>query len=597
MDRLAAMISLLRHRGPDDGACVSSGPLALGHRRLFIDDAGPAARQPMSRNDGRYWISYNGSISNVADLRRTLGQAGCVFESRSDTEVVLQSFIRDGEGSLDKLNGMFAFAVWDSVERELFLARDPFGIKPLYYQNRGGRFAFASEIKALVATGRHRGKMHGPGIADYLTFQYTLGDKTFFENVHKLMPGHCLRVRADGSIRIKEYWRPRFDKVDDDEEKAAATVRELVRESVRKNSQARVPLGFTLSGGMDSAAIVGLSGNSKDTFSVGFDNDDDLEQAADLARIFAKTHHRVIPTPDDFTENLNALIWHLDEPVAAPGAFAQFMLAKTAGRHVKVLLGGNGADELFGGYTRNYLLCRHLAGTDRTWGDLDRHKNQLRGYEPLAEKLAGLGPHPSPDDIHLALITRSDGLPEMVTDYDPTEEFRSIFNKPGDINIFDKVLSYETRVNLPALLQVDDRTAMAWSVESRVPFLERKIADYSFSLSSAVRFKDGRLKHILRRAMADIVPSKILDSADKIGLPVPLSDWFSGPLRDWLGDFLLDRRTLQRGFLTRRQIISKIDTDSPFDRSLWGLVCLDTWARLFIDGDGFPSRRNPGLIN
>ncbi len=611
---LFRMTDILGHRGPDDEGYVIDGNLGLGHKRLGIMDPTPAGHQPMSSPDGRYWIVFNGEIYNFIEIRDLLSLEKEDYKSKSDTEVLLHMFIRYGAECLGRLRGMFAFAVWDSKERSLFLARDPFGIKPLYFRKNRERFLFASEIKSILACEGDGGRIDHRALADYLTFQYTLDERTLFRDIHKLQPGCWMEVRQDGSCLEEKYWAPTFSKRGGDYTQTATDLRELLEKSVSIQLRSDVPLGGHLSGGLDTAIIASLASSNLGapfkTFTAGFGNEggiyDDTRAAGNNAAYLGTEHFEINLDHNDFTSSFMDLIWALDEPVAAPGTLPQFFVSKLASQKVKVVLGGQGADEMFGGYARYYLLYlekalqKALTGEPAHLGlglpNLLPGLGQMRNYGPMIKAFLGSGLFGPADERYFSLIRRQNDPVSMLEDdvreslggYDTFSHFMECFNAPGEVELLDKILNFETCVWLPALLQVEDRTSMFWSVESRVPFLDTAIADFAFSLPAAVKFRGGKLKGVLRQAVTGLLPEAVVNRRDKIGFPVPLHEWFKGPLRDWLYSFLLDRRTLERGIFRKESVLSGMNTDGAYSRALWGLISLEACFRLLLDGDGLP---------
>lgn len=387
-------------------------------------------------------------------------------------------------------------------------------------------------------------------------------------------------------------------------------LRSLLENSVRLQIRGDVPIGFHLSGGIDSASIVGLAAplmdNPLKTFTAGFrdgEGFDDTGFAALSAEFFGTRHLETFPTHHDFERDFTHLIRHLDEPVAAPGAFAQFAVARLAAPHVKVVLGGQGADELIGGYARYYLAAVTAAVKADARGEslsglplsnLLENLGQLKAYRPLIAEVWPQGISDSPADLYLRLIRRGECVRRTLhadvwsglSGYGAEHRYREVFCKLEGLDLLNRILHYETTASLPALLQVEDRVSMAWSLEARLPFLDVRIAELMFSLPANIKFKDGRLKSILRGAMKDVVPAQILGRSNKVGFPVPLKAWFDGPLRDWVRDLLLGERTRQRGLFSQTEVCRMLDGEGAFDRGVWGLVCLETWFRLWVDGEG-----------
>lgn len=609
--RLQRMTHVMRHRGPDGAGCVVDGRMGLGHRRLKIIDVSNQGRQPMGTPDGRHWLVFNGEIYNYRALRGELSARGYEFRSQTDTEVLLVLLAAEGVDGLSRLNGMFALAWWDRQTRELVLARDPYGIKPLYHAWHGSTLLFASEIKALLAWSGENAQVEMEALADYLMFQYALDEKTLFRGVHKVKPGHWLRLGSDGVLREGRYHRFDFAKTSMGEEEAVEELRGLLNDAVRLQLQSDVPLGCHLSGGMDSASIVGLAtaalGRPVSTFTAGFHDGtgfDDTAAAKVTADHFHTHHHATYPDADDFARHFQRLIWHLDEPVAAPGSYAQYGVSRLAREHVTVVLGGQGADELMAGYARHYLLMVEAALVGAARGeraehgfgveDLAPNLMQLHNYQPMMRQFWRDGLMDPVGLRYLRLIQRhEDGVELLSGDgrralggYHPRDRFLELFGaaQSPEIGVLDRVLHFETTVWLPALLQVEDRTSMAWSLESRVPMLDTRIGSLMFSLPAAIKFRQGRLKHLLRRAMGEMLPPAIVQRRDKVGFPVPLHVWFAGPLREWLHHILMDRRALARGLLKEDRSRAALGGQDAYNRDVWGQLCLEMWLRLFVDG-------------
>jgi asparagine synthase (glutamine-hydrolysing) len=610
--QLLQVSKTLRHRGPDDEGIFVDQNLGLGHRRLSIIDLSPLGRQPMTTEDGRYSIVYNGEIYNYLELRQYLVSKGYRFRSHTDTEVLLNLYVEEGHKCLYRLNGMFAFAIWDRVGRTLFAARDRFGIKPFYYASVAGTFIFASEIKSLFQAGVLRPEMNHDGLIDYLTFQFCLNDKTLFQQVYKLLPGHSLMIGADGDIHIHKYWDLDFT-VDSHhtEEYFQHQLLRLIEDSIRIQLRADVPVGSHLSGGLDSSTVACLASTLLDspihTFSGGF-RDGPQYNETHFARIVAEStqaeHHEVFPTAEDFVRVMPKLIYHMDEPAAGPGLFPQFFVSELASRHVKVVLGGQGGDEIFGGYTR-YLIAYleecirgGIEGTQEnnkyvvTFESILPNLTQLQGYQPLLRYFWQDGIFDSPEKRYFRLIMRSDGVREMVNPdwfqqqngYNVFEAFADEFSSGNTHSYINRMTRFDLKTLLPALLHVEDRTSMAVSLESRVPLLDHRIAELVASMPPMIKYAGGRSKYIFRQVVQHVVPKAILERKDKMGFPVPLSEWYNkGPVRDFVYDTLLGDTARSRGFLQANQVESLLKSERAYGRSLWGLLSLELWIQTYLD--------------
>ncbi|MBI4179926.1 asparagine synthase (glutamine-hydrolyzing) [bacterium] len=606
------MRETMPYRGPDESGLHVDGPVGLGHVRLsIIDIAG--GHQPMRDEGTGRVIVYNGEIYNYIELRKGLEERGHRFRTKSDTEVLLKMFVEHGPAAFRDLNGMFAFGIYDPQDRTILLGRDPFGIKPLYYMEENNHFYFASEIKALLAV-RTRRAVSAKALADYFAFQYVLPGETLFDGIRQLPPGTWLRAGPRG-IETSAYWDVPFDKHPARSPEAhAEQVADLLSSSVRWQLRSDVPVGAHLSGGVDTGGIVSMavrhyrevSDHAFHTFTVGFEEGgiyDDRAFTNRTATAARTEHHAVYPTASDFERSMGRIMWVMDEPAAGEGVFGQYMVSREARRHVTVVLGGQGADEIFGGYARNYIaylenafrrLC-FLGGAPADMSVLGLLPNvsQLKNYTSLLKQHLRSGLLASPDERYYRLIARNpdpvgvlgDSLRPRVSTYHPLDSFKEIFNRPRGAEPLDRILHYELRAWLPALLHVEDRMSMAWSLESRVPFLDPRLVEYAFRAPASVKLRGGRLKHLLRAALRGVVPDEILDRRDKIGFPVPIQAWRRRSLQGFMSR-LFTRSTLAEDGIVRRESVARIAEGSgEFDRNLWGLICLELWYRQFFRGE------------
>jgi asparagine synthase (glutamine-hydrolysing) len=609
---LAAMMRVIQHRGPDgEGVHIDRGA-GLGHRRLSIIDLSDSGRQPMSNEDGRYWITFNGEIYNYRELREELITRGHCFRSQTDTEVILHLFEESGPGCLDRLNGMFAFAIWDAKERSLFAARDRLGVKPFYFASTSDAFVFGSEIKALLASALIAAEPNPAGIADYVTFQFTLGEKTLFRNVSRLRPGECMTLSADGlRLRTRQYWHPDFNVADRSADSFREELDHLLHDSIRLQLRSDVPVGAHLSGGLDSTTVTALAarqcGGEFHTFSGGFNAGakfDETPYARLAADRIRTVHHEVFGTPEQFVELMPKLTYLMDEPAGGPGLFPQFLVSRLARDHVKVVLGGQGGDEVFGGYVR-YLIAyfeASLRGAMDGSGEDDRYVvtfesilpnlTQLRGYEPLMSHFWQEGLFESPDRRYLRLIDRGATTRELFTsdfwntarDAFSYDEYRLLFDDPESHSLINKMTRFDLKTLLPALLHVEDRTSMGVSLESRVPLLDHRIVELVASMPPKVKFQGGRSKHIFRDVIAPIVPPEISGRVDKMGFPVPLSEWCrSGVVHEFVHDVLLGPTARARGLFDTAAVERLMSNEPDYGRGLWGLLSLELWMETFID--------------
>ena len=606
---LSVMNQLIQHRGPDDEGIWQHQDSSIGfsHRRLSIIDLSPLARQPMTGDDGNI-IVFNGEIYNYRELRQTLG-ASWTFKSRSDTECILAGYQRYGESCLEHLRGMFAFAVWDNKRRRLFCARDRFGIKPFYYCQVGDIFYFASEAKALlpflpqITTERS-------ALAEYLTFQYTIGEKTLFEGIHQLLPGHALAIE-DGEVRVWRYWDVHFE-IDFDHSPVyfRKRLRELVNESLELHLRSDVPVGSYISGGIDSSLLHVLANRNGKAYPFGFHGrfkEYPGYDESDYARM-AVSHaggelHIIDITGSDFRNHIRDVIYKMDFPAAGPGSFAQFMVSRLASEHLKVVLGGQGGDEIFGGYAR-YVLAYFeqciKAAIDGTYHNgnyvvtiesIVPNLGLLREYTPLMKEFWREGLFEPMEQRYFRLVDRSTDMKEEIdwASFDRRkvfEDFATIFNNSANVKkeaYFDRMTHFDFKCLLPALLQVEDRMSMAHGLESRVPFLDHPLVEFAATVPADVKFQGGSMKHLLKTEFAGDLPDHIIHRRDKMGFPVPLAEWFNHELSDFVQEIFQSMVERKRPYINQRALLKNLNSGSRFSRKTWGLMSLELWHQLYHD--------------
>ncbi|TME07142.1 MAG: asparagine synthase (glutamine-hydrolyzing) [Chloroflexi bacterium] len=606
--RLDLMNEMQVHRGPDGHATWKHdrGHVGFAHRRLAIIDLS-TGDQPMTDGHGS-WISYNGEIYNYIELRAELGGSG--FRTTSDTEVALRAYQKWGVECLQKFRGMFAFSLWDDTTDTLFCARDRFGIKPLYYAEVNGVFYFASEIKTLVPF-LPAVETDVDGLKDYLCFQFCLGGKTLFKGVRELLPGHMLTVR-DGKVTVSRYWevyyQPDFNHTGMYFESA---IQDLVAESVALHLRSDVPVGAYLSGGLDSSIVASLAvekeGPSFLSFTGRFGSDpayDESGYARELADWKGFKMLDVDIGADDFVKTIEKVIYHLDYPVAGPGSFPQYVVSALAAKHRKVVLGGQGGDEIFGGYTR-YLVAyfeqcikgaiegsMHSGRYVVTYESIIPNLVALKNYKPMLQEFWRDGLFEDLDRRYFRLINRAPSLGDEINwaglgQYDPFETFHGIFNgdNVGHESYFDSMTHFDFKTLLPALLQVEDRVSMAHGLESRVPFLDHRIVELAATIPADVKFENGNMKHVLRSAMRSKLPASISNRQDKMGFPVPLHEWITspGPVRDFVRDVFSSQQARSRELIDNSRVLKRMDGETQFGRQIWGLLSLELWQRAFHD--------------
>jgi asparagine synthase (glutamine-hydrolysing) len=604
---------LLSHRGPDGsgGWSNSSHEVFLAHYRLAIIDVSPAASQPMTNPVG-CTITYNGEVYNYRELRETARQRGYQFRSSSDTEAILASYEQHGLNVFQYLRGMFAFALWDEPNKQLVLARDRFGVKPLYYCVVGNELYFASEIKALlpflpeIAT-------NSSALAEYLTFQYTISGQTMFDGVKEVPPGHYVLVRA-GIVTTTKYWDVSYEvEHGKPAEYFESRLQELMNDSVAMHLRSDVEVGSYLSGGLDSSIIFGLaskhSGNGLRAFHGRFPGHEGFDESS-YAQDAAELQQGQLAIQDisaqDFIDNISQVIYHLDQPVAGPGSFPQYMVSELASKQVKVVLGGQGGDEIFGGYAR-YLIAYFeqciKAAIDGTYKNgnyvvtiesIIPNLGVLQEYKPLIQEFWRDGLFGPLDQRFLRLIDRSHDMKEEVdwTQLDISAvygRFYDIFNNRNNVAkeaYFDSMTHFEFKTLLPALLHVEDRMSMAHGLESRVPFLDHPLVEFAATVPADVKFKNGQLKHLLRSTFRNEVPASVMNRRDKMGFPVPLTAWFSGELKDFFFDTVASMESKSRPGLNPAAIRKNFEATGKFSRKTWALLSLELWHQQFHDRAG-----------
>jgi len=606
---LQKMASTIHHRGPDDDGVMIDGPVGFFHKRLSIIDIA-AGKQPMTFNNCT--IVYNGEIYNYIELREDLKKKGHSFQTSSDTEVILHMYWEYGNEFVNLLNGMFAFIIYDKKEKKLFIARDHFGIKPLYWFHNTELIAFGSEIKALLAHPNITAKADNDNLYEYLTFQFIMGEETLFTNIHKILPGHYLTIDLNTwKVKQAKYWEPNF-KIDQyhTEEYFIVELEKILNETISQQLRSDVPLGTYLSGGIDSSLVTILSAKYLNktikSFSGAFREGPEFSEL-EYAKIVAKNSEielfEIFPTEQEFIDLLPQLIYFLDEPVAGPGLFPQYMVSKLASQHVKVVLGGQGGDEIFGGYTR-YLVAyleQALKGAINESNEEGEHivslesilpnLPSLKQYIPMMKSFWTEGAFEEMDRRYFHLINRMGTArkffhPEFANgckDEAIFQKFSIHFNNPGTKSYFNKMTHFDMIGSLPGLLQVEDRMSMAVSIESRVPLLDRRIVDLISTMPAGMKFKGGEMKYLLKKTIKEIIPKEIMSRKDKMGFPVPLHIWSKNKAKDFIMDTLLSKKAKERNMINTDYVEKLICTEQPFSRGLWGILSLELWHNQFID--------------
>ena len=606
---LRKMASVIHHRGPDEEGMMIEGPVGFFHKRLSIIDLS-TGQQPMTY--GNCTVVFNGEIYNYIELREDLLRKGHRFETTSDTEVILHLYLEYGDGLSNLLNGMFAFIIFDRNFNKLFISRDHFGIKPLYWFHDDQKIVFGSEIKALLAHPEIPTECDTENLYEYLTFQFVMGEGTMFKNIFTMQPGHYMTIELDTwQTKVVKYWEPNFN-LDQyhTEEYFIVELRKILDETISQQLRSDVPIGTYLSGGIDSSLVTVMASKFLDkpikSFSGAFREGAEFNelQYARIASNAAKSElFEIFPTEQEFIDVMPKLIYHLDEPVAGPGLFPQYIVSKFASKHVKVILGGQGGDEIFGGYARYMVayLEQALKGAINETNEEEEHivslnsilpnLPALKQYVPMMKTFWKDGAFEPMDRRYFNLINRMGSTssflnPDLVQQCRNEKifnKFSGYFNNPDTRSYFNKMTHFDMYGSLPGLLQVEDRVSMSVSIESRVPLLDRRIVDLISRMPAGMKFKGGEMKYLLKKAIKDIMPVEIMNRKDKMGFPVPLHIWSKNKAKGFIMDVLLSKKAKERNIINTKYIETLINSEQPFSRGLWGLLSLELWYHQFMD--------------
>jgi asparagine synthase (glutamine-hydrolysing) len=646
--RVRRMADAMRHRGPDDEGYVAidtrgrapavplAGPrtapagfgypapyapaagaadpadraLVLGHVRLAIIDLSPGGHQPLSTADGQVWVTFGGEIYNYIELRAELQARGHEFTTASDTEVLAHGWAEWGEALFERMNGMWNVALWDARRQHLVLARDRFGVKPLYTRFRQGELAFATELRGLLAAGGPA-EPHLPAAKTLLAVgRVDTGRETFFAGIEALPPGH-FAIAGERGLELVRYWDLRAAAQASPPvraETAPEALQALVTDSVRLRLRSDVKVGTCLSGGIDSSTVVALStrllGRAVDAYSVAYDEGPAFDERPYMALLCRETgarHHLVVPKGEDLLAELEAVTLAQEEPAAGPGVYSQWQVMRLAGQdHAKVLLDGQGADELFGGYFAFYypLRLRALCAAG-AWGEAAALARAAvrRGHSPLEVLARAAEPWLPPGLFQrgrawLGAGDWSDLLGSALAGVPITagaELAPPVANATDPLT--ERQLADVDSLLLPSLLRYEDRNSMAFSIEARVPFLDYRVAELAFRLPPAAKLTSGRTKAIVRDAMRGIVPDVILARQDKRGFEAPVVRWLVQRHASWLSDLLIQGRAVERGFVTREGVVRLLARHRHEPRGpgheLWRLTSLELWLRAAFDRQGY----------
>lgn len=616
---LNEMRDLLRHRGPDDSGVWVSGGCGMAHTRLSVIDLSSAGRQPMANEDGTVVIAYNGEVYNFRELRDrfALDHKGHTFRSRTDTEVVLHLYEELGEEFLRHLNGMFALALWDGRRRRLLLARDPFGVKPLFLWRDGSRVLFSSEIKAFMADPSFEPRPSAEALYHYLSLDYVPGSLTAFEGVTEVRPGTAVSVEADGSgERSWSFYGIDGEVRDMTEEEAVERSLELMERSVRRQLVSDVPVGVMLSGGMDSSTLVALmaearGGGDFHTFSIGFRKAsyDESAYAAMVGERFGTTHHRVMVTPEEVAGLLPGYLAYIDEPYADGSAIPTYMLARLAREHVTVLLSGEGGDEVFAGYDTHAAykvrgMYRRIPGPLRSLAravvDMLPVSYSKLSFDFKAKRFVRGAELDVPSShFYWRVVLDEQAKNEVLRDggwekYPPTADlFGRRFSRSSFRDDLNRLLELDMSFHLPDDLMVkNDRMTMAHSLEARVPFTDPELVRFLFTVPVRRKMPGLRKKNLLRKAMRSRLPTPVVKKK-KVGLEMPYSSWFRNQLRDLAGDALSPSRIRDITALDPQGVQDLWNSHqrgkADHGRALWGILNYVMWYDIYVRDRSFRS--------
>lgn len=624
---LVRMTDSLRHRGPDDSAVYSDTMAFLGHRRLSIIDLA-AGRQPMSNEQGDIWVTYNGEVFNHLELRRELERAGHTYKTHCDTETILHAYEEFGPDCARRLRGMFAFALWDRQSRTLFCARDRMGIKPFYYFWDGRVFAFASEIKALLQHPAISAALNERLLPEYLAFGYTSGEETLFAGIRKLMPGHHLTLQLNQDtprVEIRQYWdvpRSAAEVESRPDEFWISECRRRLENAVESHLMSDVPLGVFLSGGLDCSAIAALMTRMVpgpiQTFSVGYAESaySELGFARKVSSLLGTEHHEVVIGMKDVFDALPSLIWHEDEPIAWPSSVAHYFVSRLASRNVKVVLTGDGSDELFAGYERytHYLFNRRwmarygvVPATSRAWlrnhiaesplfsGELRRKlRHTFLGREDTLESL-------QLDNFYCAFSTSEQQrlLSSLSDQAAPYRSFREYWDTEPQPSLLSRMLYADQKTYLVELLMKQDQMSMACSIESRVPYLDAPLVDFAAQVPPSLKLRNGTTKYILKKAVEDLLPDNIVNRR-KMGFPTPIRYWLQNGNAGAQFEVARSRNGLLGSYFDMREVDGLIERhqhgrEDATDR-IWRLITLQMWGEVFLSGSRKEAPEAPASV-
>lgn len=620
-------LHLLTHRGPDDWGVDFSDRHSFGHRRLSIIDLDSHAKQPMKTADEQFTIIFNGEIYNYRELGADLTGKGLHFTTKSDTEVLLNGIRYYGISFIEKCIGMFAFALYDKNRDTFYLVRDRLGIKPLYYQTINGKITFASEIKSILQLSEEPARLNLEALSSYLSFRYPIGEETYFKSIQTLKPGHFLEVNSSGNIKIREYWNPTPAFAEQEHDRGEAyylqEVDSLFRSAVKYRMIADVPIGAYLSGGVDSSLVVACMAQEMDTavktFTIGFSEEgyNEFHYANIVANKYKTDHHEIILGGDDYIKTMDKLIGFKDGPLSVPNEVPLYEMSRELKKYITVVLSGEGADEIFGGYGRIFRSCydyeRSKGESLASFTTQDRRVflenfNTKYGVDGFADQLDHFLKIYSYTNYNDKCSLMADDLPWADIENSLKSEFLYWFEQLPDNSYENKMMYAFERVHLPGLLHRVDTTTMATAVEARVPFVDHRLVEYAFTIPLKYKLKwnsDGDFikskllmsdqisevydtpKYILKKVSEKYLPQEVI-YRKKMGFPVPLNNWFGGQFNDFARDTLLSTKAKNRGIYNCKNIDLWLNNplmaqNHSFAMKIWMLINVELFMQKYFD--------------
>lgn len=616
--QISQMTESILHRGPDDGGtwCEVEQGIALGMRRLAIQDLSPAGHQPMTSKDGRYVIVYNGEVYNAVDLRQLLEKEGLNFRGHSDTEVIIEACARWGViETTSQLIGMFAFALWDKKEKTLTLVRDRLGIKPLYYGKVGKTLLFGSELKVLLAHAKFDKKINSEALSNYFKYNFIPAPQTIYTDIYKLSPGTLIIFNEHGKDQRKVFWDPLKivqqginlrGKRPYNDKNAIDDLEELLKDSVKRRMIADVPLGAFLSGGVDSSTVVALMQNLSPhpikTYSIGFEEEgfSEVEHARTVAQYLKTDHHELIVSPQDAISIMPQLPKYFDEPFADASQIPTYLVSKLASESVKVVLSGDGGDELFAGYNRHRiatqmqiiygflpLAFRNAIGNSLRLGSEDFWDRAIpSSLLPQAGdklyKLASILKAKDVKELYEILLTQSKASTNFVINQN---KVNTSYSETQFSNFIDSMQYWDLTKYLPDdILAKVDRASMAVGLEARVPLLDHRIVAFAWSLPAEMKIRGSVTKWILRQVLYRYIPKNLIDRP-KMGFAIPIGKWLKGPLRPWAEEFMSEKRLKNSEILdvksVRHMWQEHLQGHGNYQHQLWSILMFEAWKEVY----------------